>query len=115
MDLQAAIDAIVANVFAHTPEETPFGVTVTLSSGECTICVEDRGPGINTHLLARGHSGGESTGLGLDIAGRTVEQAHGRLSIAERPGGGSIVTMTFPIEAGAFSPADPLGISVQNS
>jgi signal transduction histidine kinase len=63
--------------------------------------VEDRGPGFSAELVARGQSGGAGTGLGLDIARRTVELAHGSLSIAERPGGGTVVTMRFPTGAAA--------------
>jgi signal transduction histidine kinase len=109
-DLQAAIDAIVANVFAHTPEETPFSVAVTLTADRGSICVEDRGPGIRTELMARGTSGGGGTGLGLDIARRTMELANGTVSIARRPGGGSAVTMRFPTltsAATAETPAAP--------
>lgn len=96
-DLQAAIDAIVANVFAHTPEETPFSVIVTIHSETCSVRIKDRGPGIRPEFATRGRSGGDGTGLGLDIARRTVEQARGALSIDVRPGGGSVVTMSFPI------------------
>jgi len=46
--------------------------------------------------LARGHSEGRSTGLGLDIAHRAAEAAGGGIAIAHSPLGGARVTLTFP-------------------
>ena len=39
----------------------------------------------------------KGTGLGLAIVKKTMEDHGGRLSLADRPGGGAIVTLTFPI------------------
>jgi signal transduction histidine kinase len=98
-DLQAALDALVANVFAHTPEETPFSVAVTIDRNGCHVTIEDRGPGIADSLIRRGHSGGEGTGLGLDIARTTVGKVNGNLVIGQRPGGGSRIELQIPVLA----------------
>ncbi|MFI1995535.1 HAMP domain-containing protein [Actinoplanes sp. NPDC020271] len=70
-DLAAALDALLGNVFAHTPDETPFSVTLTSRpAGGAVLTVADSGPGFPPSAARRGSSGGDSTGLGLDIAGQ---------------------------------------------
>lgn len=100
-DLEAAIDALLGNVFAHTPEGSGVRVVVeTLPAGEARLAVEDRGPGFPAgEMLARGASGGGSTGLGLDIVRRTVSGAGGRMAVTGREGGGSRVELVFPVAA----------------
>jgi len=96
--LGAALDAIVDNVFAHTPEGTAFMVCVTPGPGRTTvIAVEDEGPGLHDPaLVARGHSGAGSTGLGLDIARRTAEMCGGKLTLGRSPTGGARVALELP-------------------
>ena len=45
----------------------------------------------------RGHSGGASTGLGLDIARRTAESTGGSFRTSTSPSGGAAVTLTMPL------------------
>jgi signal transduction histidine kinase len=87
-ELAAAVDALLGNVFAHTPVGAGFTVSVTAEPVPAVV-VEDTGPGIgDPGLLDRGRSGGTSTGLGLDIVRRTAEAAGGRLDLAAaRPSG----------------------------
>jgi signal transduction histidine kinase len=92
-DLGAAVDALLGNVFAHTPEGTQLSVTVRASTGGgATLVVADAGPGMRDDAVARGHSGAGSTGLGLDIARRTAEGSGGLLRAASS-GSGTAVTM----------------------
>ena len=94
--LEATIDALVGNVLAHTPEGTPFRVTLSSSTAQAMLVVEDDGPGFpDGPVDQRGHSGGGSTGLGLDIARRTAERAHGSMVTGATPGGGARVEITF--------------------
>jgi signal transduction histidine kinase len=92
-DLATALDVLLENVFAHTPDGTEATVVVRLTSEGAEVEVADRGPGMPVDALERGHSGGGGTGLGLDIARRTAEASGGRLRVAARPAGGSVVTM----------------------
>jgi signal transduction histidine kinase len=72
-DLGAALDALLGNVFAHTPEGSGIRVAVRSGpAGGAEITVADDGPGFDAAAVERGRSGGGSTGLGLDIARRTA-------------------------------------------
>ncbi len=96
-DLEAALDALVGNVIAHTPEGT--GLTVAVGAGTTGgwwLAVRDEGPGFDpAAALTRGTSGAGSTGLGLDIARRTAESCGGTLEVGSAPGSGATVTMRF--------------------
>jgi signal transduction histidine kinase len=95
-ELAACVDALFGNVFAHTPEGVPFGVRLTSGAGGgASLVVTDAGPGFGAERLGRGSSGGDSTGLGLDIARRTAESSGGSLSVGTAPGGGAAVEATF--------------------
>jgi signal transduction histidine kinase len=95
-ELAACVDALFGNVFAHTPEGVPFGVRLTSGAGGgASLVVTDAGPGFGNERLGRGSSGGDSTGLGLDIARRTAESSGGSLSVGTAPGGGAAVEATF--------------------
>jgi signal transduction histidine kinase len=96
-ELEAALDALLGNVFAHTPEGTAFRVEVrTLSDGGISLAVEDSGPGLSPDFVERGVSGGSGTGLGLDIARRTAEAAGGVFRIGRSAAGGARIAMEFP-------------------
>jgi signal transduction histidine kinase len=88
-DLGAAVDALLGNAFAHTPDAAAVDVRVERQHGAVAVEVADRGPGLPSGALRRGHSGAGSTGLGLDIARRTAEASGGRLLLEPRPGGGA--------------------------
>jgi signal transduction histidine kinase len=104
-DLAACLDALLGNVFAHTPEGC--GMRVRLAprqGGGATLVVSDDGPGLPGPLaLRRGHSGSGSTGLGLDIVRRVAAASGGSLALGEAPGGGAAVTVEF----GAPPPGTP--------
>lgn len=89
-DLAAALDALLGNVFAHTPDETPFAVTLAARpAGGAVLTVADSGPGFPPVAAQRGASGADSTGLGLDIA----RQIATSFQLTTAPGGGAMVTL----------------------
>jgi signal transduction histidine kinase len=93
-DLAAAMDALVGNVISHTDEGVPLWVSVTAAPP--TLVVADAGPGFpDDSVVQRGVSDGGSTGLGLDIARRTVEDCGGTMRIGTRPEGGALVELRF--------------------
>ncbi|MFI5493457.1 sensor histidine kinase [Actinoplanes sp. NPDC051859] len=93
-ELILAVDSLLGNVFAHTPEGVAFRVTVSPAG----LLVDDAGPGIADPAAAvrRGISGAGSTGLGLDIVRRVAEAAGGRLEISRGPLGGARIQMVLP-------------------
>jgi signal transduction histidine kinase len=130
----AAIDALLGNVFGHTPDGTAYAVTLQVLPGrseptgrarrsagpdraasdqgtadegarldpaldQASVMVDDAGPGIDDPeaVLARGHSEGSSTGLGLDIARRAAEAAGGEIAVDRSPLGGARITLAFPL------------------
>jgi signal transduction histidine kinase len=81
-DLRACVDALLGNVFTHTPAGTPFAVTLAHHNGGARLQIMDRGPGIDdVDVARRGVSGAGSTGLGLDIARRTAHASGGSFHI----------------------------------
>ncbi len=92
-DLAAAIDALLENVFAHTPEGTAMAVAVELDRVDAWITVSDEGPGIGPDSVDRGRSAGGSTGLGLDIVRRTAEGSGGSFGVGASPTGGAAMMM----------------------
>jgi signal transduction histidine kinase len=97
-ELAAAVDALLGNVFAHTPDGTRFAVSVTpCSSGGARLIVTDAGAGFPeaaTHrILARGVTGNGSTGLGLDIVRRVAQSSGGAVTIGSAAEGGAQITV----------------------
>ncbi|WP_422735335.1 ATP-binding protein [Micromonospora sp. WMMD729] len=92
-DLTAAVDALLGNVFAHTPDGTPFTVRLVSDAGEVLLTVADEGPGMPPGAVQRGASAAGSTGLGLDIARRAAQAGGGRLELRSGPKGGAQVVL----------------------
>jgi signal transduction histidine kinase len=92
--LAEAVDALLGNVFAHTPDGTAFAVRLSATpGGGATLTISDSGPGVPAGLGRRGASTAGSTGLGLDIARRAAQASGGRLDIATGEHGGAVVTL----------------------
>jgi signal transduction histidine kinase len=94
-EVAAAIDSLLGNVLAHTPEGTAFGVDVIAGATEHVVVVIDDGPGLPEGADERGASGGGSTGLGLDIVRRTAERGGGSLHITRSARGGARIEVHF--------------------
>jgi signal transduction histidine kinase len=94
--LGACVDALLGNVFAHTPEGVSFSVRLAPHPSGAVLVVSDTGAGFDPALLERGNSAGGSTGLGLDIARRTAESSGGRLTVSSSGGAIVEVVLTRP-------------------
>ncbi|MET9256425.1 HAMP domain-containing sensor histidine kinase [Streptomyces sp. NPDC003717] len=100
-DLAAVADALIGNVFRHTPQGTGFTVRVERVDRYVFLTVDDAGPGVADPeaALTRGVSVGGSTGLGLDIVARAARAADGEMEIARAPQGGARVRVSFLLTA----------------
>ena len=99
-DLGVAVDALLENVIAHTPEGTAFAVTLSpasasASGGGATLVVTDDGPGLPDGAGVRGRSDRGSSGLGLDIARQCAEASGGSMSVGRSESGGTSVTLNL--------------------
>jgi signal transduction histidine kinase len=95
-DLEAALDALLGNVIAHTPEGTGFSVSLQPADGGGGILViADKGPGFadGVAVLGRGESQAGSTGLGLDIARRMAVASRGDINLGQSASGGACITL----------------------
>ncbi|MGW2509415.1 sensor histidine kinase [Streptomyces scopuliridis] len=101
-ELAAALDALLGNVFRHTPEGTAFSVDVHNGEDAVIVLVSDAGSGIADPkaALARGNSGGRegSTGLGLDIVRRVAESTGGDVRIGRSVLGGTEVRIWIGLD-----------------
>ncbi len=98
-DAEAAVDVLLGNVFAHTPDGTPYALSTSSAEGRVRLVVEDGGPGIaqDHDVVDRGASPGGSTGLGLDIAASAARAAGGELRIETSATlGGARVVLDLP-------------------
>jgi signal transduction histidine kinase len=105
-ELILVVDAMLGNVFSHTPDGTAFRVSISPEG----LLVDDAGPGIADpkRAVQRGVSGAGSTGLGLDIVRRAASTAEGQLVIDRSPLGGARVG--FLLGAAAARPHDPFRV-----
>lgn len=94
-DLAAAVDALIENVIAHTPEGSGLDVDVALQEhgAAVVVAVSDEGPGIPPDAGVRGRSDRGSSGLGLDIARRCADSSGGSLHIRAREPRGATVEL----------------------
>ena len=91
-DLADVVDVLIDNVFAHTPEQTPFAVRLAADGELVRLTVSDAGPG----PVSRGGDRPGSTGLGLDIVRRTATACGGAMAIGRSPEGGTSVEVSLP-------------------
>ncbi|MBS9477159.1 PAS-domain containing protein [Ancylobacter sp. VKM B-3255] len=105
---------ILYNLLSNAVGFAPEGSAVTLSAergdSEVVFRVRDAGPGISPEIAERvfdrfeSHTAGtrhRGAGLGLSIVRSLVALHGGTITLTPAPGGGTLVTCTFPLEAGA--------------
>jgi signal transduction histidine kinase len=112
VELAAALDAVIGNVFRYTPQGTAFEVGISRRDGWVAVRVDDAGPGIDDpeKALTRGESEQGSTGLGLDIALRAAKATGGSVSIDRAALGGASVVMLLADAEAAPKQASRFGL-----
>jgi signal transduction histidine kinase len=104
-----ALDVLLGNVFHHSTEESACRVTVRQAGDRAEVVVEDAGPGFAdpAAAMARGVSGADSTGIGLDIARRLAADTGGELRIERSDLGGARVVLAMGVVEEKAVPAEP--------
>ena len=100
-----AIAGAVRNLVDNALRAAPKGSVITVSAGPGPVIeVSDQGPGIDPALrrdlfdrFAQGDRRTRgSAGLGLAIVAKTMEIHDGSVTVADRPGGGTLFRLVFP-------------------
>jgi two-component system, NtrC family, nitrogen regulation sensor histidine kinase NtrY len=99
--IEQALINLLKNARESGAEPASIELGVSMAAQGFTIEVRDRGPGFTQaaleHALVPFYSTKESgTGLGLTLCREIVEAHGGRLRIANREGGGAVVTLWLP-------------------
>lgn len=102
-DMADIVNELLTNVFRHTASGTPMAVSVGHHAGWVSLVVDDGGPGFADPEAAvqRGVSGGDSTGLGLDIVRTKVEAVGGVIHVERGKLDGARIRLRFPEISGA--------------
>jgi signal transduction histidine kinase len=101
--LQTAFLNLLLNAAQASESGGRIEVTIHSQDGVCRVAIADAGPGIPPATLEKvfepffttKHRG---TGLGLPTAKRVVDRHRGAIAIDCPPGGGTIVTVTLPVD-----------------
>jgi signal transduction histidine kinase len=114
-----AVRAALANLVENATDAAPPGSAVTLElseeAGWGVVSIADSGPGLPPEVKERLFHPHVTTkvggsGMGLFLARQLVVGMHGgELEVADRDGGGTVVTVRLPIARGADPRADGQG------
>lgn len=104
---------LLSNALKYTPDGGNITVNSRLDDSRFTISVTDTGIGIKPEQkaelfkrFARSTVAVDSIGIGLNLAYQLARAHHGELSHADNPGGGSIFTVTLPVDDTPYSTDD---------
>lgn len=106
---------LVSNAVKYTPSGKSIGFTAEIRTENglrhVVFRVEDEGAGIplkeQKRIFTRFYTGsngrnGTSNGIGLALSKELAEMHHGSISVASRPGKGSVFTVVLPIDRKAY-------------
>lgn len=100
-----ALVNVIDNAIKYSPKDSKIEIDVSQNDAEIFIKISDRGIGIPQEDLEKVFdkffrvSRPESvtgTGLGLAISKGIIEALHGTINATNRPGGGTVITISLP-------------------
>jgi PAS domain S-box-containing protein len=102
---------LLMNAHEATPPEGSVSTEISVSDTTVAVAVSDSGPGIPTDLLDHVFDPFITTkprgsGLGLTISAGIATTHHARLWAANRPGGGALFQVDFPVAVQADTPRE---------
>lgn len=109
-----AAEAVEAQLASGKLDAANTGGQIEVSCAEednhCVIAIKDNGvgfPGDQIHRLLEPYvtTRAKGTGLGLAIVKKIMEDHKGRVELENRPQGGALVRLVFPLERKADTPA----------
>ena len=103
--MQQALLNLLKNAMESGSKEEQIGLHFSQAQGQLRIEVRDRGPGMSGIVLENAlvpfySTKRSGTGLGLALAREIVEAHGGRITLANREGGGLTVTLILPLPSG---------------
>jgi signal transduction histidine kinase len=102
--LRQAVENLIDNAVVHGgPRGVEVGVQLDRAAGQVEVVVADRG---TAHRSPDGH------GIGLFLVRRFLDDADGRCWVAQRRGGGTVVTLGLPVRPGKAAGHGPLDSAV---
>ena len=100
------LSILLHNAVSYTPEGGRIGLSLSHKKNRFYLTVSDTGIGIlpedkkkifdRFYRAEKSRSAKGHFGLGLSIASEIVRLHHGTISVADRPGGGSVFTVILP-------------------
>ena len=95
----------LSNSLSFVPQHGEVTVKAALDGGGITVEISDNGPGFPEAMIKEGikafrttRKAAGGTGLGLYVCAQIAEKHGGKLSISNRPTGGSVVKITLPVK-----------------
>jgi len=106
--LDQVINNLLSNAIKYSPQGSPVTVRTGVQQNAWTVSVIDQGPGIAEagrekifkpfgRAGSRPTGGESSTGLGLAIAKRIIDEHRGSISFETPAGGGTVFTCSVPL------------------
>jgi signal transduction histidine kinase len=112
MKIQQVMNNLISNAVKFSARGTAVTVTVARKESDALVSIKDQGPGIaaaeldalfkpfsRTSVVATG--GEPSTGLGLSIVKKIIEEHHGTIWVQSEVGTGTAFSFTLPLTTGS--------------
>lgn len=94
LELTDIVDICIDNIFAHTQDEVGFLIGLERSGREAVLVIADDGAGFPATPPQRRPG---TSGLGLQLARRTIERVHGTLTTSAPGSAGAEVRLRIPV------------------